>query len=168
MYLTETTISEIEKFFAGLQGTAKKEGWHKDSQWTVGINAHLAHIAHQHGFLVFASRCESSNGPEWLYDHHWRVKVDGELSGIPLAMEIEWGFGSPTLRKRVREDFLKLVQARVELRVMVFSAQGVSEAIGELIGLAERFEETSTGDRYLFVGFELGEEQPQCRLWCAP
>src|SRR2546428_6359364 len=87
-------------FYTELPMMAIDSGWTRDSQWTDGILCRMADLGHQHGFRVFASqnRCPTADGPEWLYDQHWRAANDGDgLARIPLVMEIEWGFGEATL-----------------------------------------------------------------------
>lgn len=81
-------------------------------------------------------------------------------------MEIEWGYGKRDMQQRVLEDFLKLVQARANLRVMVFQEPGdVDAAISELTSLAEGFEFSSRSDRYLFAVWSWAEARMKCRLW---
>jgi hypothetical protein len=142
----------------------------KDSNWTNVIHKRLAEIGHNHGFLVFASknRCPTANCPEWLYDHHWRVPGNGStLVRIPLVMEIERGWGAATIFDKITEDFLKLVQARADLRVMVFQCNGVVSITDKLIAMAEDFDGTQQGDRWLFAGWGWDTNQMHCRLWSA-
>lgn len=149
---------------------AKGQGWTRDRQWTDGINKRLAEIGHSYGFLVFASqsRCPSADGPEWLYDHHWRISGEGgTLLRIPLVMEIEWGFGAATIFEKITEDFLKLVQARADLRVMVFQCYNVPSVTDKLVAMAETFEGAQHGDRWLFAGWGWDTNKMDCRLWSA-
>jgi hypothetical protein len=130
--------------------------WTRDSQWTDGIHSRMADLGHQHGLRVFATqiRCPKADGPEWLYDHHWRAANDGDgLVRIPLVMEIEWGFGSAKLFECVKKDFLKLVQARADVRVMVFHGNNIPTMTDNLISLADCFEGTQQGDQYFFAGW---------------
>ncbi|MBZ5529774.1 MAG: hypothetical protein LAN71_18005 [Acidobacteriia bacterium] len=168
MKTKETQIEDIErqvhKFFSQLGETARQEGWHKDSEWTVGINRYLTQLGHKHGFLVFASRCEIADGKEWLYDHHWRSLNDkGNLVSIPLAMEIEWGFGAKNMREKVVEDFTKLIQARAQLRVMVFQGNSIESTLDELQNMVQEFADTQIGDRYLLAGWGWDTEKIHMR-----
>ncbi len=141
-----------------------------DHEWSLKIQPRLAEIGHSCGFLVFARKdhCPTADHPEWLYDHHWRVKGDATpLVRIPLAMEIEWGFGAKTIVEKVTEDFLKLVQCRADLRVMVFQCGGAASMTDRLIEMAEAFEGTQQGDRWLFAGWCWGTDKMHCRLWTA-
>jgi hypothetical protein len=157
---------ELLHYFNKLGDTAKLEGWEKDSQWTIGINKFLATLGHRYGCTVHASRCPEADGPEWLYDHHWRLSEgNSEFIRIPLVMEIEWGFGNADLFEKVLDDFLKLVQARTDLRVMVFQGNAIDNITEDLISRAERFSLNQKGDRYLFVGWGWDTERIHCRSW---
>lgn len=159
-------LAELEPYFEALHAHSIERGWTRDSEWTAGINAHLCDVGHRLGYRVFASRTPSVDGPEWLYDMHWReVSPEGVLVRIPLAMEIEWGFGLATLRERVLEDFLKLVQARADLRVMVFSAVAVESLTDELIDHARRYASSGRGDHYLFAGWGADTYRMHCRTY---
>ena len=162
----ETLSEELRGVFSDLAATARAKGWHKDSEWTVGINDLMAEIGHRDGYLVCASRCSKSDRPEWLYDHHWReVSQNDELVSIPLAMEIEWGFDPRKLKEDILADFYKLVQAKTELRVLVFQGP---PPIASLLDQLERrfrgFHLTTSGDRYLFVGYEGRTDKTDVRL----
>ena len=162
---------ELYSFFGvDIPTLCKKEDWTLDSQWTDAIQQHMAQLGHRYGYQVCASqsRCPTADAPEWLYDHHWRIVTDdGLLIRIPLVMEVEWGFGASTIFERVREDYLKLIQARADLRVLVFQGNGINEMTDRLIALAECFEGNQQGDHYLFAGWGWDTEQMHCRLWCA-
>ena len=98
-------------FTVDFPALCQKEGWDRDSQWTGAIQQFMARLGHRHGYRVSASqsRCPTADGPEWLYDHYWRVVTDdGYLLRIPLVMEIEWGFSVSTVFDRVREDYQRL------------------------------------------------------------
>lgn len=158
--------SELLNYFNNLGDTAKREGWTKDSHWTIGINMFLASLGHKNGCTVHASRCPEADGPEWLYDHHWRLSEgDCEFVRIPLIMEIEWGFGNASLFEKVLDDFLKLVQARTDLRVMVFQGNGIDKTTDDLISKAKRFSLNQKGDLYLFAGWGWDTEKMHCRVW---
>jgi hypothetical protein len=157
-------------FTVDLPALCQKEGWDRDSQWTDAIQQYMARLGHRYGYRVCASqsRCPTADGPEWLYDHHWRVVTDdGYLFRIPLAMEIEWGFGVSTIFDRVREDYLKLIQARADLRILVFQGTRINEMTDRLINLAESFEGVQQGDQYLFAGWDWDTEQMNCTQWSA-
>ena len=81
-------------------------------------------------------------------------------------MEIEW---TPTEVNfgEVVKDFFKLVQARADLRVMVFQGNDVISKTEQLIAMAENFEGTQQGDRWLFVGWDGNGQQMHCRSWSA-
>ena len=161
--------SDIANFFcAELANAAKDQGWTRDSQWTDWIHKRMAEIGHRFGFLVFASqsRCPTADGPEWLYDHHWRVPgANTPFVSIPLVMEIEWGSGVSTIFEKITEDFMKLVQARGGFRVMVFQCNDVVAFTDKLISMADAFEGSQRGDRWLFVGWDWATHQIHCKSW---
>ena len=163
--------SDVTNFFCTeLAPMAKEQGWTRDSQWTDGIHKQMAQIGHGYNCQVFASqsRCATADGPEWLYDHHWRIASEEvALARIPLVMEIEWGFGAATIFNKITEDFLKLVQARADLRVMVFQGNDISSITERLIDMAEKFEGSQQGDRWLFAGWGWDTKQMHCKLWSA-
>lgn len=163
--------TDLEQFFSSeLSSMASEQKWDKDKQWTDGIHKRLAEIGHSYGFLVFASqsRCAAADGPEWLYDHHWRVSGNkNSLIRIPLVMEIEWGFGAQTIFEKITEDFVKLVQARADLRTMVFQCDSVVSITDKLVAMIETFEGSQQGDRWLFAGWGWDTEKMHCRLWSA-
>jgi hypothetical protein len=160
--------ADVARFFSSeLLVTAKKQAWTHDRQWTDGIHQRMCEIGHSHAFLVFASksRCVAADGPEWLYDHHWRVSNDeNTFIRIPLVMEIEWGFGAKTIFGKIVEDFQMLVLARADLRVMVFQCDDVASVTDKLIAMVENFEGSQQGDRWLFAGFDWGTDNIYCRL----
>lgn len=163
--------SEVNSFFCTeLAQTYEDQGWTSDKQWTDEILKRMAEIGHLHGCQVFASqnRCKEADGPGWLYDHHWRISSEETmLARIPLVMEIEWGFGAKTMFDKITEDFLKLVQARADLRVMVFQGNEVDAVTEKLIAMADKFEGTQQGDRWLFAGWGWDTQQMHCKLWSA-
>jgi len=147
-----------------------EQKWKKDSHWTDVIHESMANIGHQYGLRIFASksRCQGADGAEWLHDHHWRAaNDDNELIRIIVAMEIEWGFGGSTIFEKIMEDFLKLVQARADLRVMVFQGNKISSVTDKLIDKASNFEGTQQGDRWLFAGWGWDTDKMHCRLGSA-
>ncbi|MFZ4789849.1 MAG: hypothetical protein ACOYMW_02925 [Candidatus Competibacteraceae bacterium] len=162
---------KLVDFFSKLVDIAKARGWTSDSKWTDGIFQELTDIGHAHGCMVFApmNRCSSDNGG-WLYDFHWRISDEKKpFIRMPLAMEIEWGFGrnQDKLLVEITSDFLKLVQARCDIRIMVFQCRDVESVIDNLITMAETFEGSQQGDRYLFAAYSFDDHQMHCRLWSA-
>jgi len=75
------------------------------------------------------------------------------------------GYGKATIADKITEDFLKLVQARADLRVMVFQCNGVDMMTESLIAKIMSFEGSQSGDRWLFAGFDWDTDEMNCRLW---
>jgi len=169
--ITKIGADLFQFFDFELARMAQEQGWEKDSQWTNGIHQRLAEIGHKYGVHVFANpnRCRTADGCEWLYDHHWRLSgKKGELIKIPLVVEIEWGFGAATIFKKITEDFLKLVQARADVRVMVFHCNDVPHTINKLIAMVKSFKGSQQGDNWLFAGWDWDTDQMQCIPWTFP
>jgi hypothetical protein len=162
---TEVLSEELRVLFSGLAATARAKGWRKDSEWTIGINDLVAEIGQRYGYRVCASRCSKSAGHEWVYDHHWQeLSENNEITSLPLAMEIEWGFGRADLKERILDDFYKLVQAKTGLRVLVFQYGQVASLFDDLERRFRGFRLTTGGDRVLLVGYSYGTDKVDVRL----
>jgi len=163
----DTIQSELFNYFEQLATIAKNQGWKNDSEWTVGINEYLAHLGHKYGYIVHASGCKSAHSG-WLYDHHWReYSGDNILIRIPLVMEIEWGYGKTGIFEKVLYDFMKLVQSRADLRVMVFQGNGIDNITDMLIQHVKHFDQIQARDKYIFAGYGWDTTKMHCRLWSA-
>jgi hypothetical protein len=80
-------------------------------------------------------------------------------------MEIEWGRGPRNLKEEVLVDFYKLVQAKADLRVLVFQGPApVAPLLDELEKRFRGFRLTTSGDRYLLVGYEWDTGKTNVRL----
>ena len=110
--------------------------------------------------------------PEWLFDAVWLIKrkgswlpveqfIEGDnwsnLEGLKLACESEWhGY-----LNKVLEDFAKLTIAKADFRVFVHSNQYYFEKFNT-VDLCKSIVKCSSGDRYLFVGFD--KKKPEFRI----
>lgn len=83
---------------------------------------------------------------EWLYDFHWRQTTNKfRIKSLPLVVESETGN-----KDEVLLDFLKLIQSRAEVRLMIYNCpeDGIVE---EMIEMINAFDGTQAGDFYLFA-----------------
>ena len=167
--------SDVTDFFnEQLVRMVREIGCTGDRCWTKVIQERMTSIGHDYNYQVFAAQnqCPTANAGGWLYNHHWRISDDNfKLIRIPLVMEIEWGFGrNPIINfEKITEDFLKIVQARADLRVMVFQGRDhdVYSFTDRLIAMVKDFEGSQKGDRYLFAGYGWDTEKMHCKLWSA-
>ena len=166
--------ARLQAFFnSDLYDWIERENPKRDSLWTNFILQSLCEFGHSLDYQVFSSqsRCPNADGPEWLYDQHWRVVSESNpFVRISLVMEIEWGYGAATIKEKIMEDFLKLVQARADIRVMVFQCNDVLAMTDGLISVLEQFEGTQTGDQYFFAGWDwdyTNNRAMVCRSYCA-
>ncbi|MDT9000764.1 hypothetical protein RQP53_15920 [Paucibacter sp. APW11] len=131
-----------------LLSTSRKE-------WTTCIKNKLAALGSTLNFSVNAHGCKDAHEGEWLYDMTWSVldaSKYGNLMRQPLALESEW---QPDAI--MDNDFHKLVQARAEVRVWVFTAANkvdVDSYVERCRELACGFAGSLAGDRYVLVGYE--------------
>ena len=79
-------------------------------------------------------------------------------------MEIEWGWGG-VMFQRIKYDYLKLIQARADLRVMVFQGEGVGATMEQLKSIARSFQSSQPGDRYLCAGWAGREQKLHFQRW---
>jgi hypothetical protein len=123
--------------------------------WTEAILTGLARLGKSLGYRVYTSKGNPKgdiDAGEWIYDLVWlSYNRDGYIQKMPLALESEL---SPN-KKDLLDDFCKLLVARADHRVMIFSANnkaGAEKKIFELIDELEHCGLTCFGDRYLFAG----------------
>ena len=133
----------------------------RDSMWTKKIKESLVELGNKRGLSCYASGVENVSSGEWLYDLCWiSYRDDTNVGYIELAMESEW---IPSL-KEIRDDFVKLVQARAGLRLMIWQAEtrgDMDDIVRELINQIHCFEFTRHSDAYLLSCW-IAEEQGFC------
>lgn len=120
-----------------------------DTQWTRETKNALARLGKSKHYWVYASGCDFADGGEWLYDLCWLAYSEETLVGAPLIAEIEWYFRDTD----VDDDFQKLVLARCDNRVMLFSPRRTNEtraSVDALLTHISRCRHTVEGDKYLF------------------
>ena len=156
--MTELEAMEA-KIVEALEAAFASEGdrWATDRPFfTRRVKEVLGDLGHQ---LRFEVACSKSNYPradggEWLYDMTWYV-LDKTKGGVlmrqPMVLESEWEI------KNRDDDFQKVVQARADVRVWVFTAsdaQDIRNYIARCRDQAQSFAGRQPGDRYVFAGFD--------------
>jgi hypothetical protein len=100
------------------------------------------------------------SGPGWLYDVLWceekPVKIGKLMTRIPMALESELCNPDPHLDG----DFLKLVQARADIRVWITSYPDARLQIDTCKEQIRQFFGTLPGDQYVFVVYDRNSRQP--------
>jgi len=123
-----------------------------DTVWTKEIKKALVSIGNENEkeLSCYASGVDHVASGEWLYDLCWiSYSDDTNIGCIELAMESEWA-PSP---KEIHDDFVKLVQARAGLRLMIWQARNSKEMQDirdVLIDQIRAFKDSQLGDAYLF------------------
>src|SRR6266540_1202920 len=143
----DRTERQVTRAVDRLGGVGTHRGWHR-ADWTRAVKREVARLGKRNGHYVCAASVNEAHWGEWLYDVCWLHMDRGDFLGrVPLVMECEWQ------ANEVENDFLKLVQARADHRVMVFYPYAGRTAITsahELMENAQRFRHSDPGDRYLF------------------
>jgi hypothetical protein len=121
-----------------------------DKTWTKEIKSKLVSIGNKKKLSCYASGVAGVTSGEWLYDLCWlHYSDETNIGRIELAMESEWRLSF----KEVRDDFVKLVQARARLRLMIWQSKNTGEFKNELDALIKQihaFDDSQHGDAYLF------------------
>lgn len=141
------TREELQNALNDLLAGLPSDGWTR-KEWTHRIKKKLVSLGHSQELKTCATGvCEASWPEEWLYDVVWLKATDKfEVEDVVLVAEIEWGDTGD-----VWDDFQKLLQARARFRVMIFDHKG--ELQNKLIQQIKKFEQSQTGDRYLFASY---------------
>ena len=135
-------------------------------EWTNCWKRALEDLGHELGFEVCASGCQRAEEGEWLYDMSWYTldrSKGGTLVAQPMVLESEWS-PDPT----VDGDFQKLVQARADVRVWIFTAadfDAVESYIGRCRDQAKSFVGTQRGDRYVCAGYDWRDKRLTVRVF---
>lgn len=122
--------------------------------WTLQIKTAIARLAGKANNLAYASGADAVQGGEWLYDLIWLdySPVERKLSRTILVLECEW----ERKQSAIEDDFLKLLVARADLRVMVFQvakAKAWQKLVDRLVGLVQVYQQSRQGDRFLLSGW---------------
>ena len=100
------------------------------------------------GYQIAASGYPGADGGEWLYDMVWYVVGPAGMY-LRQAMVLE---SEPNLKTDDLDDhFLKLVQARANVRVWFTAVQSHEQHITNCKRQASVFSNGALGDAYLFV-----------------
>ncbi|ADC64159.1 hypothetical protein [Allochromatium vinosum] len=119
--------------------------------WEIGS------YAHDFGYKTYAAKEIGScvRGEPWIYDLHWGADSEScPLIRLPLVMEVVCDEWNPSQDQRIIDAFLKLMQSKADIRLMVFERTDVQEMQEYLCTLIEQFEGTQPGDRYWIIGWD--------------
>lgn len=143
-----------------------KLGEQTNDWWTNSVKNKVAVAVRNKNevYKIYASGCNEgiADGPEWLYDLTCREEND-YLKNIPLVLESEWG-----KQTDIVYDFKKLVVARADHRIMVFSVKSnknenwnnkKEEMIKNLLKHVNNFKHSKIGDRYMFACWNEDKEE---------
>ena len=126
--------------------------------------------------LGYSTRNYHRGRAEWLFDLVWMVdrerswstqfarrnteKTWENFEKIKLACEMEWnGNGQSVL-----EDFAKLTVVKADFRLFIHSNIYYDPTKLNTVDMCKAIVPCSTGDRYLFVGFDQYRRSPEFRV----
>ncbi len=102
------------------------------------------------GYEVRVSKTER-NKSEWLFDMVWFASKDGYIDHVYLVLESEF---EPRIYNLI-EDFNKLLVARADIRIMIFTRRKtyqVEETFSDIEKRIKSFSQTKPGDTYFLYG----------------
>ncbi len=148
-------VAALETAFA-----ADRDQWLSRPFFTRRVKEVLGNLGDDLGFEVACHKSDYSRAEqgEWLYDMTWYV-LDKTQGGVlmrnPMILESEWEIAERD------DDFQKLVQARADVRVWVFTAansQEIQTHLARCRDQAQSFAGRQSGDRYVCAGFDFQEK----------
>lgn len=162
----DRTEQQILDTLVTIAADALREQWpDRDPRWTKAVKRRVGEVGARQGLWICATGFKEPIGQgEWLYDLVWfensaeePIVRAGLIERLPpimrvrLVLEVEW----ESEIRALFEDFMKLLVARADHRVMIFH-QDTPEKRERMFGELERhicaFQQSSPGDRYLLVG----------------
>lgn len=150
-----TLVSEIKAALDMVNAEHSNGPGLYDHEWTRRIKEELGALGKRKGYYTYGLK----NSPlhchdgEFMFDLCWLDygTEDTWLKRVPLVMECEW-LGADD----IDNDFLKLLMARADLRVMIFGTQTSEESqdtVQRLRRWIKEFEGSERGDRFLLCGW---------------
>lgn len=133
-----------------------------DATWTREIKTALGSLAKKKFGCYVATDLRDPEGnlqfdrKEWLYDVTClKFDRDEYLKRVLLVVECEWG-----RKSSIYYDFEKLLLARADVRVMIFTGSSdiIDEVFTELAAYICKCEHTLPGDTYLLVAGEWDDD----------
>jgi hypothetical protein len=157
---TQIEQAAREAFEGSRLSTLLKRGF---TPATEGVKQVFGDLGHQLGYKVAAKDYLPKDEGEWLYDMVWFVYEYGFLARQLMVLESEFKQGVPILQHAdVDGDFMKLVQARADVRVWLSSSPNAildEKHIANCKKQIEIFAGTQPGDTYVFVMHNWAHEQ---------
>ena len=159
MSAVTSMIEEIKRVLDEIAAKYRDQLDVSDKEWTRCVLTNIGRVGQQKGYFVYADVRKDGrpvlNDGEWLFDLCWLNYSDDQnqkwLIRAPLVLECEWGS-----TKNITDDFQKLLLARADLRVMVFSGRTNSLTLktAELLKtFTKKYTATSSDDHYLLCGW---------------
>jgi len=142
----------IEDIIEELKGI--NDGSHNTNKtWTIAIKKALIDVADKYGYWSNCSLGEEykeNENNEWLYDIIiYSYNDDKIFDKVYLVGESEWN----STYEQIEYDFLKLIFARAEVRLMVYQVSGnnYDKYKNNLINIIEKSNSCINGDIYLLA-----------------
>jgi len=122
----------------------------KKKNWTNLIKEKFEEYGLSLGYEVRLSKRQGKKS-EWLFDMLWFASNDGYIDHVYLVLESEF---EPRIYNII-EDFNKLLVARADIRIMIFSRRKTDQVEETFMDIEERiklFSQTMPGDKYFLYG----------------
>lgn len=162
MALTRLGIAERIEEVANLDFEGRRfEEALRATSWTLAtrnVKQTFGSLGKQLGYQVAASGYSGADEGEWLYDMVWFTCSGGLLRQQAMVLESEFKPGRSVLQAAaVDGDFMKLVQARAEVRVwftLIPNPKLTAQHIENCKSQASAFEGAMQGDTYIIIAFD--------------
>lgn len=162
MALTRREIAERIEEIANLNFEGRRFGEAlRAISWTLStrsVKQAFGNLGKQLGYQVAASGYSGADEGEWLYDMVWFTSREGLLRQQAMVLESEFKPGGSVLQAAaVDGDFMKLVQARAEVRVwfaLIPNPELAAQHIKNCKSQASAFEGAVHGDTYVLIVFD--------------
>lgn len=152
-----------KKHFSGfgfrdlLRGTPTQKGTFSGA--TREIKRYFADLGHELNCLVASCGVVGTDGGEWLYDLVWYTNShSGNYRNQVLVLESELRPGGAVLNSEfIDDDFLKLIQARADIRVWIAAIPTEALRTAHLQNCKQQiadFQQSQAGDFYIFILFD--------------
>lgn len=132
-----------------------------DKNWTNAIKKAIIKVAKKYDLIVNCKlngeEDEYIENKEWLYDIIVYSHKNGIFDEVYLVGESEWN----SYLEEIEDDFLKLIFARAEIRLMVFQVSNdiYNEYKNRLIEIIKKSNSCIKGDKYLFAIYNTSTEK---------
>lgn len=143
------------------EGTLLRDILRSSPNWrfvTRKIKEVFGNLGNRLEYHVAASGYPNGTQGEWLYDMVWFASLDGLLSQQAMVLESEFKPGGSVLNAgEVDDDFMKLVQARAEVRIWLALVPNPDLTIKHIKNCKRQaylFAGAMPGDTYIFIIYD--------------